>query len=180
MNMVNRTKTNVQVNTFQNDKNQSHTKRAPGSLTRKPYNNFGEHRSPMEKFQYRPTYTPNRTQKYSPKSAAKQKFTKGQCNTCKIYGHNVRDCRFIAPQLAIQSFMKNQPQMCKQILENHISTITEEHKRTIVCTMQITRVLDDDEDSDSNMDMDKIIHTPTVNKITNNIIDLTQDDHTQE
>ena len=178
-NMANQTKTTVQVNTFQHRQNQSHTKRSPGSLVRRQYQNFNDNRSPMEKFPYRPTYTPNRTQKFSQKSAAKQKFTKGQCNACKIYGHHVRDCRFIAPHLAMQSFMKNQPQMCKQILENHISTNTEEHKRTIIRTMQLTGVLDDEEDSDSYMDMDEIIHTPTVNKITD-IVDLTQDDQTQE
>ena len=179
MNMANQTKTTVQVNTFQNRQHQSYTKRSPGSIVRRPYHNFTDNRSPMEKFPYRPTYTPNRTQKFSQKSTAKQKFTKGQCNACKIYGHHVRDCRFIAPHLAMQSFMKNQPQMCKQILDNHISTNTEEHKRTIIRTMQLTGVLDDEEDSDSYMDMDEIIHTPTVNKI-NDVVDLTQDDQTQE
>ena len=78
---------------------------------------------------------------------------KGQCNAYKIYGHHVHNCRFIAPHLAMQAFVQNQPQLCKQILANHISPNTEEHKRTIVRTMQQTEVLDDDEDSDSFMNI---------------------------
>ena len=71
--------------------------------------------------------------------------------------------------------------MCKQILENHISINTEEHKRTIIRTMQTTGILDDDEDSDSYMDMEEIIHTPVVNRVRDaDIVDLTQEDHSQE
>ena len=74
--------------------------------------------------------------------------------------------------------MQNQPQLCKQILSNHISTNTEEHKRTIVRTMRQTGVLDDDEDSDSFMDMYEFINTPIVNKVGNpeNVTDLSCSD----
>ena len=62
-------------------------------------------------------------------------------------------------------FSKQNQMVCKKILENHIAINTEDHKRTIVRTMQLTGVLDDEEDSDSFLDMEEIIHTPIVNKI---------------
>ena len=70
--------------------------------------------------------------------------------------------------------------MCKQILDNHININTEEHKHTIVRTMQHTGVLDDD-DYDSYMDMDETIHTPVVNRVSKaDIVDLAQEDQKQE
>ena len=134
MNMAQTKTNNVQINTFQGRTNTT-TKRSTGLFPRRQYRNFGDPRQPTEIFSYRSIYGATRTQKFSPKSAAKQKFTKGQCNACKIYGHHVRDCRFIAPHLVIQVFMKNQPEMCKQILDNHISINTVEHKHTIIRTM---------------------------------------------
>ena len=181
MNMSQTKTNNVQINTFQGRTTPLHNKRSTGPYARRQYQNVGDSRSSTEKFSYRPTYGANRIPKNPPKSAAKQKFTKGQCNACKIYGHHIRDCRFIVPHLAMQAFMKNQPQMCKQILDNHISINTEEHKRTIVRTMQTTGLLDDDEESDSYIDMEEIIHTPVVNRVRDaDIVDLTDEDHVHE
>ena len=82
-----------------------------------------------------------------------------------MHGHNVRNCRLIATHLAMNEFSKNNHTVCSRILENHITVNREEHKRTIVRTMQLTDVLDDEEDSDSYLDMEEIIDTPVVNKI---------------
>ena len=99
--MTQQMKSNVQINAFQGQQTPVHNERIAGSHIRRQYNNFASNGPPTEKFQYRSTYNKKHTQKFLPKSTVKQKFTKGQCNACKIYGRHVRDCRFIAPHLAM-------------------------------------------------------------------------------
>ena len=82
-----------------------------------------------------------------------------------MYGHNVQNCRLIATHLAMNEFSEDNPLVCSRILENHITVNTEEHKRTIVRTMQLTGMLDDEEDSDSYLDIEESIDTPVVYKI---------------
>ena len=120
-------------------------------------------------FTFKTTYGQDKLTKFSPRSPASRKFSKGQCAACKIYGHHVKDCRFIAPHIAMGNFVKKNPDMCNEILSNHIASNTVEHKRTIVRTMQTMGIFDEDEDSDSFLDHDDIVETPTVNKITERV-----------
>ena len=96
---------------------------------------------------------------------SKQKFTKGQCAACKLFGHHLRDCRHIAKHLAMIKFALNKPKLCEQILQNHITTNTEEQKRIFAHSMQTIAVFDDAEDSDEFLQADEIVHSPVVNKI---------------
>ena len=140
---------NVQVKAFQGRPNYGFKKsmynqyRSPQSRTN---NNSRSH---SDKFAYKSTNGNFRTNKFPNSNGAKPKFEKIQCNACKLYGHYVRNCRLIATYLAMNEFSKNNPLVCSRILENHVTVNTEEHKRTIVRTMQLTGVLDDEEDSDS-------------------------------
>ena len=158
---------NVQVNAFQGRQNYGSRQnmynqyRSSNSRT----NNNSTSRIGHNKFACNSTGGKYRTNKFSNTNGAKPKFERIQCNACKLYGHNVRNCRLIATHLAMADFSKQNQMVCKKILENHIAINTEDHKRTIVRTMQLTGVLDDEEDSDSFLDMEEIIHTPIVNKI---------------
>ena len=62
-------------------------------------------------------------------------------------------------------FVKDKPKLCTQILQNHITSNTEEQKRTFIRSMQTVGVFDDDEDSDEYLDADEVIYSPIVNKI---------------
>ena len=67
------------------------------------------------------------------------------------------------------NFVKQNPQTYADILNSHIANNTVEHKRTIVRTIQIMGIFDEDADSDNYLDNEEIVDTPVVNKI----IDLT-------
>ena len=56
-----------------------------------------------------------------------QRFFKGQCTACKIYGHHIKDCRFVVPHIAMAKFVKQNPQIYNEILKNHIASNTVEH-----------------------------------------------------
>ena len=51
-------------------------------------------------------------------------------------------------------------------MKNHIVSNTVEHKHTIVRTMQTMGIFNEDEDSDTFLDQDEIVDTPTINKIS--------------
>ena len=116
-------------------------------------------------FPYQGTHDGRRTNKFSSQFPAKQKFTKGQCDACKVFGHHVRDCRHIAKHLAMAKFASTKPKLCAQILQNHVNTNTEEQKRIFVRSMQTFGVFDDTADSDEFLDAEEVIHSPIVNKI---------------
>ena len=142
----------VQINAFQGRHNFG-TKRHMYNQYRSPQSRTHTSKPSFDKFAYNSTNGKFRTNKFTNTNGAKTKFEKIQCNACKSYGHNVRNCRLIATHLAMNEFSKNNPTVCSRILENHITVNTEENKRTIVRTMQLTGVLDDEEDSDSYLDM---------------------------
>ena len=99
------------------------------------------------------------------RNGAKPNFKKGQRRACKNYGHNLRDCRLIAPSLAMRNFEKDQPKLCQQILQNHVTSKTEDYRRTIIRTMQTMGILNDDEIPDYYMDDDEIMDIPAVNRV---------------
>lgn len=120
---------------------------------------------PVGRNQYRSTYRDNHTRDFDRRNGGKFK-NKGQCRACKIYGHSLRDCRLIAPYLAMKNFEKDNPKLCKDILQNHIQNNTEDYKRTIIRTMQTMGILNDDEDSDYYLDNEDILDIPSVNKVS--------------
>ena len=67
-------------------------------------------------FQFKTTHEQDKHKKYSYRSPATPKFSKGQCAACKIYGHHVKDCRLIAPHTAMGNFVKQNPQTYADIL----------------------------------------------------------------
>ena len=67
----------------------------------------------------------------------------------------------------MKNFEKDQPKLCQTILQNHITSNTEDYKRTIIRTMQTMGVLSDGEDSDSYLENDELLDVPIVNSITN-------------
>ena len=69
----------------------------------------------------------------------------------------------------MENFVKENPQICTEILNSHITNNIVEHKRTIMHTMQTMGIFDKDTDSDNYLDNEEIVDTPVVNKI----IDLT-------
>ena len=182
MNMKNKNVSKVQVNTFTGQRSYSRNNRA--------YQHTGARRYPSNHqrtlpdisrgndFPFKTTYEADKFQRNSRRSPAKGKFTKGQCAACKIYGHHVKDCRFIAPHLAMGDFIKKNPSICTEILNAHIANNTVEHKRTIVRTMQTMGIFDDDVDSDTYLDHDDIIDMPTVNQVVHNNPNTDTDTHT--
>ena len=78
------------------------------------------------------TYIDHSTKQFSPSFPAKQKFTKGQCAACKIFGHHVHDCRYIEKYLAMAKFALVKQKIFQQILQNHIAVNTEEQKKIFV------------------------------------------------
>ena len=103
---------------------------------------------------YSSTYRHQGTSNFDRRNGAKSKFSKGQCRACKIYGHRLKDCRLIAPFLAMKIFEKEQPKLCQDILNNHITSNTEDYKHIIIRTMQTMGVFNDDVDLDDYMDSD--------------------------
>ena len=57
----------------------------------------------------------------------------------------------------MSKFATDKPKLCEQILQNHISTNTEEQKQTFVRSMQRFRVFDEN--------ADKVINSHIVNQI---------------
>ena len=129
-------------------------------LGKKSYNASPKYNSP-----YSDTHKNHGTQDFANSFPPKQKFTKGQCDACKLFGHHVRDCRHIAKHLAMTKFANEKPKLCEQILRNHINTNTVEHKRTIVRSMQTFGLFNADDDSDEFLDVDAVINSPVVNTI---------------
>ncbi len=64
------------------------------------------------------------------------------------------------------NFVKQNPTICTEILNNHIASNTVEYKCTIVRTMQTMGIFDEDADSDTFLDQEEIVDTPMVNKIS--------------
>ena len=60
------------------------------------------------------------------------------------------------------NFVKQNPQTYADILNSHIANNTVEHKRTIVRTIQIMGIFDEDADSDNYLDNEEIVDTPVV------------------
>ena len=63
------------------------------------------------------------------------------------------------------NFVKKNPYICNEILNNHIASNTIEHNRTIVRMTQTMGIFDEDEDSDAFLDHEDIVDTPTFNRI---------------
>lgn len=171
VNMKNKnTSSKVQINAFTgqrtnptyNTKYQKSFPRRPGPTTYRKGNQDFQFSTDSP---FKTTYGGDKPRRFSPRYPANQKFSKGQCTACKIYGHTIQDCRLIAPHIAMGNFVKNNPKICTEILSNHIASNTVEHKRTIVRTMQTMGILDEDADSDSFLDQEEIVDTPTVNRI---------------
>ena len=56
--------------------------------------------------------------------------------------------------MAMKIFEKEQPKLCQDILNNHITSNTEDYKHIIIRTMQTMGVFNDDVDLDDYMDSD--------------------------
>ena len=126
--------------------------------------------------QYSGTHPDHSTKQFLNNFPAKQKFTKGQCAACQIFGHHVRGCCHIAKHLAIAKFAQEKPKICQKILRNHIAVNTEEQKKVFVRSMQSVGIFDEDEDSDDFLDAAEVIHSPVVHKIDIDTITLTDQD----
>ena len=170
MNMKNKhNSSKVQINafmghrTYQNGTRQHHSSFRRTTPTNRRNNQ--EYQRGMD-YPFKSTYGSDKSRKFSSQFPANPKFSKGQCSACKIYGHHIKDCRFIAPHIAMANFVKQNPTTCTEILKNHIASNTVEHKKTIVRTMQTMGIFDEDADSDTFLDQEEIVDTPTVNKIT--------------
>ena len=177
MNMKNKhNSSKVQINAFSKARTyQKGTNQYNSTSTRIDSSNHRKYHYDINRgtgFQFKTTHDQDKLKKYSFRSPATPKFSKGQCAACKIYGHHIKDCRFIAPHIAMENFVKQNPQVCTEILNSHIANNTVEHKRTIVRTMQTMGIFDEDTDSDNYLDNEEIVDTPVVNKI----IDLTGSD----
>ncbi len=172
MNMKNKNiSSKVQINAF--TKTRTYKTTVPYNSPNTGYSRRESSQSPTHNneynrgtgFAFKTTYDQPRSKKFSNRLPANSKFYKGQCKACQIYGHNIKDCRFIAPHIAMTNFMKLNPENCTEILSHHVATNTVEHKHTIVRTMQTMGIFDDTADSDTFLDDDDIVETPVVNKI---------------
>ena len=176
MNMKNKNiSSKVQINAFtkaRTYKNSTVPYNSSTGNSRREFSHYRKNNHELTRgtgFAFKTTYDNESHKKISTRSPANSKFFKGQCTACKIYGHNIKDCRFIAPHIAMARFMKQNPQTCDEILSHHISSNTVEHKRTIVRTMQTMGFFDEDADSDTFLDDDNIVDTPVVNKIVTDL-----------
>ena len=157
----------VQINALSQRKFPS-TENHTGTFQRGNSTRFGKesyNSSPKYNSSYSDTHKNHGTQDFAPNFPPKQKFTKGQCDACKLFGHHVRDCRHIAKHLAMTTFATEKPKLCEQILRNHINTNTIEHKRTIVQSMQTFGLFNAEDDSDEFLDVDAVINSPVVSTI---------------
>ena len=102
------------------------------------------------------------------------KFDKAQCFACKQFGHTVTHCRLLPKVLAIMQFKSKHNEKCDTILRQHIRNNTVESKRIFVRTLQNMNILSQDDDSDTYLENDMIVHTLTDNGIEHN--DLQSDE----
>ena len=113
------------------------------------------------------THTPTHMQRAVPKNRH-EKFDKAQCFACRQFGHTVTHCRFLPKVLAILQFKSKYSDKCDAILRQHIRTNTVESKRVFVRTLQNMDILSQDDDIDTYLENDIIIHTMTDNGIDHN------------
>ena len=121
----------------------------------------------------RSKHTSPATRTYSPphsnfRKHRSDKFEKAQCFACKQFGHTVTHCRLLPKVLAIMQFKSKYNDKCDTILRQHIRTNTVDSKQVFVRTLQNMNILSQDDDSDSYLQNNMIVHTLIDNGIDNN------------
>ena len=66
----------------------------------------------------------------------------------------------------MKNFEKEQPKLCLEILQNHITSNTEEYRRTIIFSVQTLGNLNGDEDSDYYVKDDELLDIPLINRLS--------------